>query len=48
MKFFTGDDFQLNSNLTFTKEDVNGRPIVYVDNVYKNPLHQRTSLSQQV
>ena len=37
MKFFTGDDFQLNTNLEFIKEEVNGRPIVYVDNIYKNP-----------
>ena len=37
MKFFTGDDFVLSDSIEYVKEEVNGKPIVYVDNIYKNP-----------
>ena len=37
MKFFTGEDFKLNNNITFTSENINGRLVVYADNIYENP-----------
>lgn len=37
MKFFTGEDFRLNPDMTYVVETIHGRPVVFVDNVYKNP-----------
>ena len=37
MKFFTGDDFKLSKNITFTTENINGKLVVYADNIYENP-----------
>tara|TARA_B100001250_G_scaffold127832_1_gene108815 strand:- start:672 stop:1301 length:630 start_codon:yes stop_codon:yes gene_type:complete len=37
VNFFTGDDFLLSDSIEYVKEDVNGKSIVYVDNIYKYP-----------
>ena len=37
MKFVTGEDFKLTHNITFTSENINGRLVVYADNIYENP-----------